>query len=69
MPKMKTHKSAAKRIRVTATGKLLRGQAFRSHLNVTKSSGRKRRLDHIVEVDETNLKKLRLELPYPKYSR
>lgn len=69
MPKMKTHKSASKRIKVTATGKMLRGQAFRSHLNVSKTSKRKRHLDRQVEVSEANIEKLRLELPYPKYCR
>ncbi len=67
--KMKTHKSAAKRVKVTATGKIVRGQAGRSHLNVSKSSKRKRRLDRDVVVSDSNLKKLSLELPYPKYSR
>ncbi len=69
MPKMKTHKSSAKRYKVTGTGKLMRQQAFRGHLNVTKSSKRKRRLDREVEVSPTNLDKLRLELPYLKYIR
>ena len=67
--KMKTHKAAAKRIKVTATGKLVRAQSGRSHLNVSKSSGRKRRLDRDVVVSDSNLNKLALELPYPKYSR
>ena len=65
--KMKTHKSAAKRLKVTGTGKVVRAQAGRSHLNVGKSSKRKRRLDGDVVVSDTNLKKLALELTYPKY--
>ena len=65
--KMKTHKSAAKRVKVTGTGKIVRAQAGRSHLNVRKSSKRKRGLDRDVVVHETNLNKLALELPYPKY--
>ena len=32
MPKMKTHKGAAKRFRVTGTGKIMRGKAFKSHI-------------------------------------
>ena len=32
MPKMKTHKGMAKRIKITATGKMLRRKAFRNHL-------------------------------------
>ena len=69
MPKMKTHKAGAKRYRVTATGKVMRSQAFRGHLNGTKSSARKRRLDKDVVISTANEKKVRLELPYPKYSR
>lgn len=69
MPKMKTHKSGAKRYRVTATGKVMRAQAFRGHLNATKSSRRKRRLNPDVVISTANEKKISLQLPYPKYSR
>ncbi len=69
MPKMKTHKSGAKRYRVTATGKIMRAQAFRGHLNAKKSSRRKRRLNPDVTIHTTMENKVRLELPYPKYSR
>ena len=44
MPKMKTHKSSRKRFRVTALGKLKRGQAGKKHLNSHKSGKRKRHL-------------------------
>ena len=67
--KMKTHRTVAKRVKVTATGKLMRGQANRSHLNGKKTSKRKQRLDTMVEVSTANTAKLRLELPYPKYCR
>jgi large subunit ribosomal protein L35 len=50
MPKMKTHRGAAKRFRVTGTGKIRRRKAFRSHLLETKSSRRKRRLGRGAEV-------------------
>ena len=69
MPKMKTHKSSAKRYKATGTGKLMRAQAFRGHLNTLKSSKRKRRLDGDAAVHPSNLDKLRLELPYLKYVR
>jgi large subunit ribosomal protein L35 len=69
MPKMKTHKSSAKRFKVTANGKIMREQGFRGHLNVKKSSRRKRRLDPMVVVHPANLNKLSLTLPYKKYSR
>jgi ribosomal protein L35 len=44
MPKMKTHKGARKRFRVSANGKLLRSQAGKKHLNSHKSGKRKRHL-------------------------
>lgn len=50
MPKKKTHKGLAKRIKVTATGKLLHRQAGKSHLLGKKSSRRRRRLSHNKEL-------------------
>jgi large subunit ribosomal protein L35 len=50
MPKMKTHKGAAKRFKVTGSGKILRGQSNMSHNFGKKSSKRKRRLTGDVEV-------------------
>lgn len=44
MPKMKTHKGARKRFRVTASGKLKRSQAGKKHLNGPKTGKRKRQL-------------------------
>ena len=46
MPKMKTHKSTAKRIRVTGSGKLMRDKAFKSHILEKKSPKRKRGFRH-----------------------
>lgn len=42
MPKLKTHKGAAKRIKITSGGKLLRRNAFRNHFLEKKSASRKR---------------------------
>jgi large subunit ribosomal protein L35 len=44
MPKMKTHKGTAKRIKVTSTGKLTRRRAFGAHLLANKGKGRKRNI-------------------------
>jgi large subunit ribosomal protein L35 len=44
MPKQKTHKGAAKRFKVTATGKVKRGHSMRSHILTKKSTKRKRKL-------------------------
>ncbi|MBI5232006.1 MAG: 50S ribosomal protein L35 [Coriobacteriales bacterium] len=42
MPKQKTHKGTAKRFRVTGSGKIMRGKAFKSHILEKKSPKRKR---------------------------
>lgn len=42
MPKLKTHKGTRKRVRTSATGKLMRERAFKNHLLSKKSSSRKR---------------------------
>ncbi|HSM50713.1 MAG TPA: 50S ribosomal protein L35 [Thermoanaerobaculia bacterium] len=44
MPKKKTHKGAAKRFKLTASGKVLRGRAYHSHILTKKTRTRKRRL-------------------------
>ncbi|MDD3012129.1 MAG: 50S ribosomal protein L35 [Candidatus Gastranaerophilales bacterium] len=69
MPKMKTHRAGAKRYKVTANGKILRRQAGKKHLLTHKCAERRRRLSGMVAVSETNLDKVKLELPYIKYSR
>lgn len=69
MPKMKTHRSAAKRYKVTASGKILRRQAGKGHLLAHKSMSRKKRLSGMVEVFEGNVALISKELPYMKYSR
>ena len=61
MPKQKTHKGTAKRVRITGTGKLMREQANNQHKFEHKSSTRKRRLDQdqvISPSDTKGLKKL-----------
>lgn len=69
MPKMKTHRAAAKRYKVTATGKIKRRQAGKGHLLAHKDSNTKRRLSNMVLVSETHLDLVKKELPYLKYSR
>lgn len=44
MPKMKTHRGAAKRFSLTATGKIKRNHAFKSHILTKKTTKRKRNL-------------------------
>lgn len=64
MPKMKTNKSAAKRFKVTATGKLKRRRANKSHLNEEKPSKRKRRLRKPSVVGKEDYKRIKRLLPY-----
>jgi large subunit ribosomal protein L35 len=45
MPKMKTHKGTAKRIKLTSTGKLIRRRAFGGHFLSKKSKSRKRAIN------------------------
>ena len=61
MPKMKTHRGAAKRFRVTGTGKIRRKHAFRDHLLEHKPTSRTRRLGRPAEVtgaDKRRVKKM-----------
>lgn len=61
MPKMKTHRGAAKRFKVTGTGKIRKNSAYRRHILETKSPKRKRVLRHLELVaagDARRIKKL-----------
>ena len=64
MPKLKSHRGAAKRFKKTATGKITRGKAFRRHILTSKSRSRKRGLRGTHVVSPADEKKLRLMLPY-----
>lgn len=64
MPKMKTRKSAAKRLKQTGTGKYRRFRANVRHLLKGKSSRRKRRLSGSAPVDPSDMKRVRASLPY-----
>lgn len=50
MPKLKTHKGTAKRVKITKTGKLLRRRAFGNHLLSKKSKSRKRVINTDAEI-------------------
>ena len=64
MQKMKTSKSAAKRFKVTGTGKLKRAKAYKSHILTKKSTKRKRNLRQAAITDATNVKNMKKILPY-----
>ena len=59
MPKIKTHKGAAKRFKFTAKGKIRRKRAYAGHLFLSKSSKQKRRLRQATLVDPSNTKRLK----------
>jgi large subunit ribosomal protein L35 len=64
MPKLKTHRGAAKRFKKTATGKLQRSHAFKSHILTKKRPGRKASLANETEVSSANAKTVKRMLPY-----
>jgi large subunit ribosomal protein L35 len=62
--KVKTNKGAAKRFKVTASGKVMRNRSGKSHLNVKKSRKRKRRLISPHYIDGVAAKRIRKLIPY-----
>ncbi|HHY92732.1 MAG TPA: 50S ribosomal protein L35 [Firmicutes bacterium] len=64
MPKMKTHRSAAKRFKVTGSLKVKRAKAYRSHLLEHKSAKRKRHLREPGLVSKADYGRVRKMLPY-----
>jgi len=66
MPKLKTHKGASKRVKVTGTGKIMRRKAFGSHLLTKKSAKRKRNLKQPTIVVKEEFKRIKALLPNSK---
>jgi len=64
MPKMKTHRGAAKRFKVTGTGKIKRKKAYKSHILTKKTTKRKRNLRKLTIIDKSDYKRVRELLPY-----
>jgi large subunit ribosomal protein L35 len=64
MPKVKTNRGAAKRFKITGTGKVRHYKAGKSHILTKKSPKRKRNLRKPETVDTTSMKALRRLLPY-----
>ena len=64
MPKLKTHKGAAKRFKKTGTGKIIRGHANARHILTSKPRARKRKLSQSVVADPADQAKLKSMLPY-----
>jgi large subunit ribosomal protein L35 len=64
MPKLKTHRGAAKRFTLTASGKVKRSKAFASHILTKKTTKRKRNLRKSTLVDSANHKAIKKLIPY-----
>jgi len=64
MPKIKTNRGAAKRFRMTGTGKIRRNKAFTSHILTSKSTKRKRDLRQATVVSKADEKNIRQLIPY-----
>jgi large subunit ribosomal protein L35 len=64
MPKMKTHKSSAKRLKVSSSGKIIRSKAYKSHIMTKKTAKRKRNLRKDTTVSSVEVKKVKVLLPY-----
>lgn len=64
MPKIKTHSGAKKRFKLTKNGKVKRACAFKSHILTKKDTKRTRRLRQGAIADKTNVKAIKLLVPY-----
>jgi large subunit ribosomal protein L35 len=64
MPKMKTHRGAAKRFKLTGTGKIKKAKAYKSHILEHKSAKRKRNLRKSGLVSAADAKKIKQLIPY-----
>ena len=64
MPKMKTNRCAAKRLRVTGTGRIRRGKAGKQHLMRGKRGSRLRRVEKNDLVDKADEKRMARLIPY-----
>ena len=62
MPKLKTHKGTAKRIKISGTGKLIRERAFGNHILAKKSKARKRNMKTAGAVEGKNAKNIKSAL-------
>lgn len=63
MPKIKTRKTAAKRFKITGTGKVMHGSTRLNHLMMSKSGSRRRRLTAGGEVTGGELRKVKKMIP------
>ncbi len=63
MPKIKTHKATAKRIKITGTGKILGTKGFQNHKKAAKSKRSLRKMDDMLPVSKGVARRIRLRVP------
>ncbi len=63
MPKMKTHKGAARRFKITGTGIIMRTKGMKSHFRRRKSSRVKRQFDRMIPLDKSQVPRVKRLLP------
>lgn len=64
MPKIKTHRGAAKRFSITGTGKVKRSKAYASHILTKKTTKRKRNLRKSTILDARDTRGIKVLIPY-----
>mgnify|MGYP003725179551 CR=1 FL=1 len=64
MPKMKTHRGAAKRFKTTASGKVVRSKSNKQHILTKKTTKRKRKLRRKTTIADVDVPRLKQLLPY-----
>ncbi|HHT72686.1 MAG TPA: 50S ribosomal protein L35 [Firmicutes bacterium] len=64
MPKMKSHRGAAKRFKITGSGKVMKSNSHKRHILEKKSAKRKRQLRHAVVASDADTKRVKRLLPY-----
>ena len=64
MPKLKTHRGAAKRFKKTGTGKIVRSKAFKQHILTSKTAKRRRDLRGTTIVNDADVPRLERMIPY-----
>lgn len=63
MPKMKTHRGAAKRFKTTATGRVMRSKSNKQHILTSKTTKRKRGLRRRTEISPGDARRVQRMLP------
>ncbi|MDD5339595.1 MAG: 50S ribosomal protein L35 [Dehalococcoidales bacterium] len=63
MPKLKTHKGAKSRFKITGTGKIMRVKGPKSHLRLHKAKRVRRQFDEMIELNKSDKKRISRLIP------